>query len=61
MAQAGLDLALVSRAVARYFKLSGEEKESFKAMMLDLAEAPSVEALQAFLEVWLNIISSLAV
>jgi hypothetical protein len=48
--QAGLDLALVGRAVARYFKLNGEEKESFKAMMLDLAEAPSVEALQAFLE-----------
>ncbi len=48
--QPGLDLALVVRAVARYFKLNPGEKESFRAMMLDLAEAPSVEALQAFLE-----------
>jgi hypothetical protein len=48
--QRGLDLVLVGRAVARYFKLNREEKESFRAMMLDLAEAPSVEALQAFLE-----------
>ncbi len=48
--QTGLDRELVGRALKKYFTLNGEEKESFGDIVLELAQAPSVEALQTFLE-----------
>jgi hypothetical protein len=44
-----LDRGLVGRSLARFFKLSKEEQETFGEILIELAAEPSLEAIEVFL------------